>query len=331
MKLYFYCVEYLFKKLSYSLIIIGAILAVRLPPLNALKAFEASARQLSFTRAAEELFVTQAAISHQIKSLEEYLGIKLFMRKNRALLLTEEGQSYFLDIKDIFNSLNDATERLLARGAKGAITVSLQPSFAIQWLVPRLSVFNQLNPDIDVRIKAVDQPDNSLTEDVDVAIYHGRGRWPKVHADQLHTEYMVPVCSPLLLQGSKPLKTIEDFTQHTLLHDTSRRDWKRWFKEAGIRANNVNHGPIFSHSAMVVQAAVYGQGIALAQRVLAKPDIDAGRLVIPVEHSLVSKNAFYIVCRESQVDVGKIAAFRNWVLDTVAQEQADDELENATV
>lgn len=296
-------------------------MAVRLPPLNALKAFEASARQLSFTRAAEELFVTQAAISHQIKSLEEFLGLKLFMRKNRALLLTEEGQSYFLDIKDVFNSLNDATERLLARGAKGAITVSLQPSFAIQWLVPRLNAFNLIQPDIDVRIKAVDQPDNSLTEDVDVAIYYGRGRWPNVHAEKLHTEYLVPVCSPLLLQGKKPIHTIEDLTHHTLLHDTSRRDWKRWFKDTGVKATNVNHGPIFSHSAMVVQAAVYGQGIALAQSVLAKPDIDAGRLVTPFSHTLVSKNAFYIVCRETQIDVGKISAFKDWVLETVAKEQ----------
>ncbi|OKY26315.1 MULTISPECIES: transcriptional regulator GcvA [Thalassotalea] len=300
-------------------------MATRIPPLNALRAFEASARQLSFTRAAEELFVTQAAISHQIKSLEEHLGLKLFMRKNRALLLTEEGQAYYQDIKDVFTSLQDATERLLVRGAKGAITVSLQPSFAIQWLVPRLNTFNLLNTDIDVRIKAVDQPDGLLTEDVDVAIYYGRGRWPGVHADKLHTEYLIPVCSPLLLDGPKPLSTIQDLTNHTLLHDTSRRDWKRWFKEAGIRGTNVNHGPIFSHSAMVVQGAVHGQGIALAQRILAQPELDAGRLVIPVEHSLISKNAFYIVCREHQLELGKIAAFRDWVLETVAEEEELDE------
>lgn len=300
-------------------------MAVRLPPLNALRAFEASARQLSFTRAAEELFVTQAAISHQIKALEEHLGLKLFMRKNRALLLTEEGQAYYQDIKDVFTSLHDATERLLARGAKGAITVSLQPSFAIQWLVPRLNAFNTLNPDIDVRIKAVDQPDHSLTEDVDVAVYYGRGRWPSVHADKLHTEYLIPVCSPLLLEGPKPLNTVQDLTKHTLLHDTSRRDWKRWFKEAEVRATNVNHGPIFSHSAMVVQAAVHGQGVALAQRILAQPELDVGRLVIPVEHTLVSKNAFYLVCREHQLELGKISAFRDWVLDTVAQEELDEE------
>jgi LysR family glycine cleavage system transcriptional activator len=297
-------------------------MATRLPPLNALRAFEASARQLSFTRAAEELFVTQAAISHQIKSLEEHLGIKLFMRKNRTLLLTEEGQSYYLDIKDVFTLLNDATERLLARGAKGAITVSLQPSFAIQWLVPRLNAFNTLHSEIDVRIKAVDQADHLLTEDVDVSIYYGRGRWSDVHADKLHTEYLVPVCSPLLLSGKKKLNRIDDLANHTLLHDTSRRDWKRWFKEVDVKGVNVNHGPIFSHSAMVVQAAVHGQGVALTQSILAKPEIDAGRLVTLFNHKLLSKNAFYIVCRESQVDVGKISAFREWVLDTVASEQS---------
>ncbi|SET56603.1 transcriptional regulator GcvA [Thalassotalea agarivorans] len=300
-------------------------MATRIPPLNALRAFEASARHLSFTRAAEELFVTQAAVSHQIKSLEEHLGLKLFMRKNRALLLTEEGQSYFMDIKDIFKSLHDATEKLLARGAKGAITVSLQPSFAIQWLVPRLSEFNRLHPDIDVRIKAVDDPDGTLTEDVDVAIYHGRGNWPNVHADKLHTEFLIPVCSPMLVNGTKPLNAVSDLSHHTLLHDTSRRDWKRWFKNQQVRSINVNHGPIFSHSAMVVQAAVHAQGVALAQSVLAQPEIDAGRLVVPFTEKLVSKNAFYLVCREAQLDIGKISAFRDWVLDTVASEERNDE------
>ncbi|MFB1016167.1 MAG: transcriptional regulator GcvA [Alteromonadaceae bacterium] len=304
-------------------------MANRLPPLNALRAFDASARQLSFTRAAEELFVTQAAISHQIKALEEYLGLKLFMRKNRSLLLTEEGQSYYLDIKDIFNSLNDATEKLLARGTKGSITVSLQPSFAIQWLVPRLQAFNIRHPDIDVRIKAVDQRDNSLTEDVDVAIYHGRGQWLNLHADKLHTEYLIPVCSPLLLNGKKPLNTVNDLTQHSLLHDASRRDWKRWFKQVGVKGVNVNHVPIFSNSAMVLQEAILGQGIALANSVLAKPDIDSGRLICPFNDVLVSKNSFYTVCRENQMEIGKIASFRQWMLDTVESEQ--DDIENGQI
>ena len=293
----------------------------RLPPLNALKAFEAAARNLSFTRAAEELFVTQAAISHQIKGLEEYLGIKLFRRRNRSLLLSEEGQSYFLDIKDIFSGISDATERLLARSAKGALTVSLQPSFAIQWLVPRLVRFSEVHPDIDVRIKAVDLDEGSLTDDVDVAIYYGRDNWPGLRADKLHAEYLIPVCSPMLLMGTKPLKTPEDLMHHTLLHDTSRRDWKAWFKQFDIQAANVNQGPIFSHSSMVIQAAIHGQGVALGHSVLTQPEIDAGRLVCPFEQVLMSKNAYYLVCHESQAALGKIAAFREWMLALVIKEE----------
>ncbi len=301
-------------------------MARRLPPLNSLKAFEAAARNLSFTKAAEELFVTQAAISHQIKLLEEHLSIKLFMRRNRSLLLTEEGQSYYLDIKDIFAHLYEATEKLLTRGAKGSISIALTPSFAIQWLVPRLSEFSSLHPDIDVRIKAQDHDDNSLTDDVDVAIYYGLGHWQGVHSDKLHTEYLTPVCSPLLLAGDKPIRSPDDLQHHTLLHDTSRKNWKEWIKSAGIDNINVNQGPIFSHSSMVLQAAIHGQGVALGHSVLAKPDIDSGRLVMPFNQVLVSKNAYYLVCREAQVETPKIVTFRNWLLKTVAEEQEEMEL-----
>lgn len=298
-------------------------MARRLPPLNALKAFETAARHLSFTKAAEEMFVTQAAISHQIKALEDHLGLKLFMRKNRSLLLTEEGQGYFLDIKEIFLQLHEATEKLLARGAKGALTVSLPPSFAIQWLVPRLSLFSDINPDIDVRIRAVDSDEGSLTDDVDVAIYYGRGSWRNLHADKLHTEYLVPVCSPILLNRSKPLSEPADLRFHTLLHDTTRDAWKSWFTSQGFKHFNVNQGPIFSHSAMVLQAAIHGQGVALAHNVLARPDINSGRLIVPFNHVLQSKDAYYLVCRDNQTELGKIAAFREWMIDLVEREQKD--------
>lgn len=303
-------------------------MASKLPPLNALRVFEAAARLLSFTRAADELFVTQAAVSHQVKALEEFIGIKLFMRKNRSLFLTEEGQSYYLDIKDVFNLIKESTEKLLARGEKGAITVSVQASFAIQWLVPRLKAFSLLHPDIDVRIKAVDQPDNLLTEDIDIAIYYGRGDWGDVHAVKLHQEYLIPVCSPLIFSSGKPLKRIEDLANHSLLHYKSREDWKRWFKKVGLKGVDVNNGPIFSHSAMVVQAAIHGQGVALAHSAFAKPDIDSGRLICPFNEILVSKNSHYIVCREHQLELGKISAFRDWVLNTVAQEQEEDLYDN---
>ncbi|SON50350.1 transcriptional regulator GcvA [Vibrio tapetis] len=295
----------------------------RLPPLNSLKVFEAAARHLSFTRAAEELFVTQAAVSHQIKTLEDFLGLKLFRRRNRSLLLTEEGQSYFLDIKDVFTSLSEATDKVLERSEKGALTISLPPSFAIQWLVPRLADFNQQEPDIDVRIKAVDMDEGSLTDDVDVAIYYGRGNWPGLRADKLYQEYLIPVCSPQLLLGQKPLESLGDLKQHTLLHDTSRKEWKQFVKEHAIDDVNVNHGPIFSHTTMVLQAAVHGQGVALGNNVLAKPEMDAGRLVCPFDEVLVTKNAFYVVCHEQQADTGRIATFRDWMLAKAAKEQQE--------
>lgn len=293
----------------------------RLPPLNSLKVFEAAARHLSFTRAAEELFVTQAAVSHQIKALEEFLSLKLFRRRNRSLLLTEEGQSYFLDIKDIFSTLAEATDKVLEKSTKGALTISLPPSFAIQWLVPRLSDFNALEPDIDVRIKAVDLDEGSLTDDVDVAIYYGRGNWPGLRVEKLYQESFIPVCSPKLLLGTRPLNSIRDLRYHTLLHDTSRKEWKNYAKHYEIEGINVNQGPIFSHSTMVLQAAAHGQGVALGNNVLAKPEIDAGRLVCPFDEELVSKNAFYLVCFEKQADSGRISTFREWVLAKATSEQ----------
>lgn len=295
----------------------------RLPPLKALKTFEAAARHLSFTRAASELFVTQAAVSHQIKALEMHLGLRLFQRRNRALLLTEEGQSYFLDLKDIFLSLNHATEKLLARTATGALTVSLQPSFAIQWLVPRLVKFSEQHPEIDVRIKAVDEGEGSLREGVDLAIYYGRGQWPNLRCHKLHAEYLLPLCSPTLLAGNKKLDTLADLSQHTLLHDTSRKEWKTWMKQVGLVSSNVNQGPIFSHSSMVLQAAIHGQGIALGHNVLAKPELDAGRLVCPFNEVLVSNKCHYLVYEESQAELGKIAAFRDWMLDLVEREEKE--------
>ena len=294
----------------------------RLPPLNALKAFEAAARHLSFTRAADELFVTQAAVSHQIKALEEFLSLKLFIRRNRTLLLTEEGQAYFLELKDIFKNLQDATERLLARGSKGAITVATPPSFASQWLVPRISKFSLAYPDIDVRLKAVDFDEGFLADDIDVAIYYGRGRWSGIQAEKLHTEFLTPLCSPSLFQGSKPLNSLADLKHHVLLHDSSRAIWKMWLKHFNVFGVNVNQGPVFSHSMMVMQAAALGQGIALGNSVLAKPELDAGRLIMPFEEKLESRDAYYLVYHEGQGESGKIAAFREWVINLVKEEQA---------
>jgi LysR family glycine cleavage system transcriptional activator len=298
----------------------------RLPPLNALRVFEAAARHLSFTKASEELFVTQAAVSHQIKALEDYLGLKLFRRRNRSLLLTEEGQSYYLDIKDILSALKEATNKLKTRSAKGALTVSVPPSFAIQWLVPRLSGFNQAYPDIDVRIQAVDRYEGKLNDDVDVAIFYGKGHWPGLQADLLYSEYLMPVCAPSLIVEKALLNKPENLANCTLLHDTSRQDWLTYTRQLGIDNINVQQGPIFSHSAMVVQAAVHGQGVALVNNVLAQAEIESGRLICPFNQVLVSKNSFYFVYPESQIEVGKISAFRDWIISTANSEQQNLDL-----
>lgn len=292
-----------------------------MPPLNALRVFDAAARHLSFTKAAEELYVTQAAISHQIKGLENFLGLKLFRRRNRSLLLTEEGQNYYLDIKEIFSSLREATRKLQALRAKGALTVSLLPSFAIQWLVPRLSSFNRAYPDIDVRIQAVNHEGDKMADDVDVAIFYGYGNWPGLKTDRLYAEYLIPVCAPALLAGRYPLKP-QDLIHHTLLHDSSRRDWQAYARQLSLHdIINVEQGPIFSHSAMVIQAAIHGQGIALINNVMTKNELDSGRLVCPFNDILVSKKAFYLVCHDNQAELGKIAAFRQWILAKAASEQ----------
>ncbi|MEM0910483.1 MAG: transcriptional regulator GcvA [Pseudomonadota bacterium] len=292
----------------------------RLPPLNALKAFESAARHLSFTKAAGELFVTQAAISHQIKTLESFLSTPLFHRKNRSLLLTDEGQAYFQDVRDIFSNIMDATDRVLALNEKGTITVATPPSFASQWLVPRIHLFSQHYSDIDVRIKAVDEDDGFLDERVDIAVYYGDGRWRDIDVLKLTTEFFTPVCSPMLLQGERPLSTLSDLSQHTLLHDNSREGWKNWLKTMSVKDVDFDKGPVFSHTMMVLQAASIGQGIALADSVLAKPDIDAGRLICPFEERIESKKSFYVVCRPEQSNKNKIQVFKDWLISEIEEQ-----------
>jgi LysR family transcriptional regulator, glycine cleavage system transcriptional activator len=298
-------------------------MARRLPPLKSLRAFEAAARHLSFTRAADELFVTQAAVSHQIKSLEEFLGVTLFIRRNRALLLTDEGQSYWPKIRDIFEILSSATEQLKAQRASGSLTVSVVPTFATVWLVPRLSHFSELHPEIEVRLKASDESVDFVREDIDVAIYYDTGDYPGLHSSTLLNERLTPLCSPQFLEGSKQLISPNDLQNHTLLHDGNTNDWRRWLKFAGVKGVNLNSGPVFSHTAMVQQAAIYGQGIAMGHSVLSKADVLAGRLVQPFELMMESDFSYDIVCPLESAQRPKIKAFTEWLLETVRSESVD--------
>jgi LysR family glycine cleavage system transcriptional activator len=294
----------------------------RLPPLNALRAFEAAARHLSFTRAAAELHVTQTAISHQIRALEERLGVRLFRRLPRGLLLTEEAQRYLPPVRDAFDRIAAATAQLAAGGSSGSLTVSVLPSFAAKWLVPRLGRFRAAHPDLDLRISASSQLVDFARDDVDVGIRMGRGHYPDLRVDRLFGESMVPVCAPELQNGAHPLRRPEDLRQHVLLHDDDHSGWQLWLELAGVEGVDAGRGPVFTDSAMVVQAAAEGQGVALARSVLAAGDLAAGRLVRPFEVSVPHDLAYYLVSPEATAEQPRIRAFRAWLL-VEARDQAE--------
>ena len=296
----------------------------RLPPLNAVRAFEAAARHLSFTRAADELNVTQAAVSHQVKALEERLGVQLFRRLNRGLLLTDAGGLYLRELEDILDRLEQATERLRSSEAAGLLTVSTGTSFAAKWLVPRLQRFRERRPDIDVRIDADDALTDFRRDNVDIAIRYGRGTYPGLSSTPLLQDIVFPVCSPKLLDGAHRLQEPEDLKHHTLLHDVDVvEDWRSWLHAAGLGDIDASRGPRFSHSAMLIEAAIAGQGVALARRSMVGQDLREGRLVQPFSLSLKSEFSYWVVSPESTSGKPKIADFRAWLLEEAAKDAAE--------
>jgi LysR family glycine cleavage system transcriptional activator len=207
----------------------------RLPPLNGLKAFEAAARSESFTRAAEELNVTQGAVSHQVKALEETLGVKLFHRERQRLILTEAGRDYLAVVRDALDRIAFGTEQLLQRQESGVLTVSTSPDFAAKWLVNRLSRFAEKHPDVDLRVSATTHYVDFAREDVDVAIRHGAGNWPGLHMERLYSERLFPVCSPKLVAGRNRITKAADLLKFPLLRLEDAKNWTRLFEAAGVR------------------------------------------------------------------------------------------------
>ena len=291
-----------------------------LPPLKALRAFEAAARHLSFTEAAKELFVTQAAISHQIKALESHLGVELFRRLNRGLLLTQQGEEFLPPVRRAFDLIQDATARAMEVDENRTLTVSVLPSFGARWLVARLGRFRDIHPNIDVYVSPTAELVDFTRENVDIGIRYGRGEYPGMRTDRLLTEDIVPVCSPQLLEGKHLLSTPSDLFHQTLLHDTSHGDWRTWLLAAAVDGVEPARGPIFTNSADLVTAAVAGQGVALARGVLAHDALVSGRLVRPFELSLPSEFAYYIVCPNYKANRPKILAFREWLLNEAAKD-----------
>jgi LysR family glycine cleavage system transcriptional activator len=292
----------------------------RLPSLNGLRAFEAAARHLSFTHAAAELNVTQTAVSHQIRRLEEQLGLRLFTRRQRTLQLTREGQQYLPAVHAAFADLRRATERLLRVDGETVLTVSCLPSLAAKWLVPRLASFQESHPDTEVRIATSTRIVDFRREEVDLAIRYGKGRWPGLRADWLMPENVFPVCSPMLFGSGRPLRQPDDLVHHKLLHVNLYRDeWLLWLTAAGLPASLASGpGLTFDLGLMALQAAIDGLGVALGRTPFVEADIAAGRLVTPFDIALPSEAGFYIVTPEQSAPAPKIAQFRDWLIAAAA-------------
>jgi LysR family glycine cleavage system transcriptional activator len=317
--------------------------AERLPPLNALRAFVAAASHLSFATAARELHVTPAAISHQIKGLEEHLGLRLFRRLTRGLELTRAGQALFPKLREGFGRLSEALDEMRAIEEPGTLAVSAATSFATRWLAPRLHRFVAAHPELDVTINAStrlidpkkddfasgDALSGSPMEDADIVVRFGTGAYPGFRVDKLLPVSVTPMCSPRLAEGknpgSHPLRVPADLRHHVLIHDNVSFDdggplWDAWLAKAGIDGFDTSRGLRFSHAMLALEAAAEGMGVALGMPVLAGPDLAAGRLVAPLKLSLPLKFAYYIVSDESAAERSDVAAFRNWLLAEAARD-----------
>ena len=290
----------------------------RLPPLNALRAFETAARHMNFTRAAEELSVTPGAVSQQIQNLEDYVGAALFKRTAKGLLLTDAAQTALPALREAFDRLQDAAELLTASVDGRRVTVSAAPSFAAKWLVPRLGRFEAAHPEVDVWLSAGMELVDFNSGEVDIAIRYGSGRYGGLEVTRLMSETVIPVASPALLE-TRPLATLEDLSAHTLLHDGSPDadescpDWTMWLTARGVRQIDGARGPRFNQSSLVIEAAMNGRGVALAKRALAQADLDAGRLIAPLDIATAVDFAYYVVHPKPKGRLPQVKAFVGWL------------------
>jgi LysR family transcriptional regulator, glycine cleavage system transcriptional activator len=285
----------------------------RLPPLNALPSFEAAARHLSFSRAAEELGVTHGAVSRAVRNLEDHLGAQLMVRATRSVRLTPIGASYAAEVRDVLEHLAMATSAATGQ-TSGMVNVSTVDSFAARWLMPRLFRFRRCHGDIDVRVSTSERLADFVSDGIDIAIRCGGGQYPGLAAELLMKEDHFPVCSPNLLKGRHPLRTPADLARYTLLHDVFTVDWAIWLHSAGIDNVDPHRGPTFLSSDHAIQAAVRGEGVVLGRSALVADDLAAGRLMRPFELSLPASFAYYVVYLERALRRPGVKAFRDWLM-----------------
>ena len=299
-----------------------------LPPLNSLRAFEAAARHASFVKAAAELHVTPAAVSHQVKALEDHLGATLFKRLPRGLVLTEQGRACLPDLTRGFAHLIRAVQEVGAKGLGGPLTVSVLPSFATLWLVPRLQGFFDAYPDVELRVRADFRRTDFAREDVDLVIRYGLGTYPGLWSRLLLREDVFPVCAPALLNRPHPLRRLDDLRHHTLLHDIEvstaepSLTWRHWLRDAGVTGVEPDRGPKFSDSVMLTEAAVRGQGIALGRTALVADHLASGRLIRPFPISRPADYAYYVVMPEANAVLARVRAFVQWLEEQVRMGKA---------
>ena len=297
----------------------------RFPGLGPLRTFEAVARHLSFTKAAEELHVTPGAVSVQIRAIEDRLQIRLFQRTSRSVQLTAAGETLLRAAREALAIVADAVERIGPARERRTLTISVGMSFAAKWLVPRLDRFRGAHPDVDVRLDVTQRLADFARDEIDVAIRFGSGSYPGLRADRLFAEEVFPVCSPKLLQGAHPLRVPADLRHQVLIHEDWRTegdgwagwpDWSMWLLAAGVAGMDATRGIRFKETALVIQAAIEGQGVALGSSSLVADDLLAGRLVRPFDLSLKTsaRFAFYLVSPRAAADRPLIQAFRHWLL-----------------
>jgi LysR family glycine cleavage system transcriptional activator len=298
----------------------------RLPQLKSLQAFEAAARRLSFSKAAEELHVTPAAVSQQIRQLEDNLGITLFHRMTRAVRLTDEARAVLPLMTEGFDRLAEAVDRLSREQETGLLTVSTAPTFAAKWLLQRLPDFTEKYPDIDLRFDATLIPRDFYRDGIDISVRLSQGDHPGLYQARVFGEEFNPVCSPDLLIGSKPLKVPADLKQHRLLHidwgelEGAVPDWRMWFEAIGITDINPNPGPHFSLESMAIEAAIIGNGVALVSHHAIAEDLNAGRLVKPFDLALPIEFSYWLVCPQEYLRRARVKAFCDWLLEQAASD-----------
>ena len=307
-------------------------MAVRYPPISALRALEAAARHLSYTRAAEELFVTQSAISHQIKHIEELWNVKLFERKGRRLVLTESGHALVPVVRDFMRRLTATIEEITdTEENPAALRITLLQSFAFKWLVPRLGHFNHEYPDVNVWISTSDELEDFDSKNADIGIRLGYGNWSNLFEELLLQEYVFPVCSPRFIDEYGLPGKPEDLLELPLLRrnavDILQR-WRDWFKDAGVVVRKMPKGTQFPQTSLALQAAIDDQGVALARSAHVLDDIKAGRLVrLFPEVKSKSNLSYFIVCIPGRETEPQIAAFRTWLKkETAISEREFEEL-----